>query len=173
MQGCILLADFWSTNQTCPLTNAAEHDKRSSPGTQELNVLGTEAVDSHLVRPSLEGDVGRARVHSVRERSCHRDDGRLVVRTDHQRKTSLVVWSVQLMLVDKIAKLEEQDPANTLHTKLCRHHWFLALVFRWEFVPPGSLCSVLKVAGRADALQVWEQTPWVSMPAGKSSHPLA
>lgn len=36
------------------------------------------------------------------ERSCHRDDGRLVVRIDHQRKTSLVVWSVQLMLVSGI-----------------------------------------------------------------------
>jgi len=36
-----------------------------------------------------------------------------------------------------------------------------------------SLCSVLRVAGDAGALQVWEQTPWASMPAGKSSHPLA
>jgi len=44
-------------DQTCLLTNAPERDKRSSPGIPgtvwQLNVLGTEAVDSHLVRLSL------------------------------------------------------------------------------------------------------------------------
>lgn len=43
---------FECVDQTCPLTNAAERDKRSSPGilgtVQELNVLGTEAVGSTL-----------------------------------------------------------------------------------------------------------------------------
>lgn len=74
---------FVHVDQTCLLTNAAERDKRSSPGipgtVQVLNVLGTEAMDSHLVPPSLEGGVGRAGVHSVRSgcisealcRLCH------------------------------------------------------------------------------------------------------
>ena len=66
----VYMMAFVCVDQTCPLTNAAKPDKRSSPGipgtVQEPNVLGTEAVDSHLVRPSLEGGVSRAGVHSVR-----------------------------------------------------------------------------------------------------------
>ena len=44
---------FICADQTCLLANAAKRDKRRSPGilgtVPELNVLGTEAVDSHIV----------------------------------------------------------------------------------------------------------------------------
>ena len=49
----VYMMAFVCVDQTCLLTNAAKRDKRSSPGipgtVQELNVPGTEAVDSHLV----------------------------------------------------------------------------------------------------------------------------
>lgn len=66
----VYVIPFICVDRTCTLTAAAEHDKRSSLGivgtVQELNVLETEAVDSHGVCSSLEGGLGRVHVCDVR-----------------------------------------------------------------------------------------------------------
>lgn len=73
------------------------------------------------------------------EKSCHKNDGRLVVEPDCQRKTLWVAWSVQLMLMSSInvignSFLIKTDnffffPSRTDRSgNLSHNHWF-----HWNF----------------------------------------